>query len=106
MQLCSLFFGKDGSIALGSPGNFANLGSLSLSLPPSQCDQYTKGIISGSTCKDLCEDHTLVFQQCLTSSPTQQVKGDQGAQVCDATSHFGLPPQIPLAEQGPCGGGG
>ncbi|XP_072841193.2 divergent protein kinase domain 1B isoform X3 [Pogona vitticeps] len=37
------------------------------------CDQYTKGIISGSTCKDLCEDHTLVFQQCLTSSPTQQV---------------------------------
>ncbi|XP_054853495.1 divergent protein kinase domain 1B [Eublepharis macularius] len=37
------------------------------------CDQYNKGIISGSTCKDLCEDHTLVFQQCLSSSPTHQV---------------------------------
>ncbi|XP_042334213.1 divergent protein kinase domain 1B [Sceloporus undulatus] len=37
------------------------------------CDQYNKGIISGSICKDLCEDHTLVFQQCLSSSPTQQV---------------------------------
>ncbi|XP_077692059.1 divergent protein kinase domain 1B isoform X2 [Eretmochelys imbricata] len=37
------------------------------------CDQYKKGIIAGSTCKDLCEEHTLVFQQCLSSSPTQQV---------------------------------
>ncbi|KAF7237229.1 Divergent protein kinase domain 1B [Varanus komodoensis] len=37
------------------------------------CDQYNKGIISGSTCKDLCEKHTLEFQQCLSSSPTQQV---------------------------------
>uniref|UniRef100_A0A8C4WCA7 Divergent protein kinase domain 1B n=1 Tax=Gopherus evgoodei TaxID=1825980 RepID=A0A8C4WCA7_9SAUR len=42
------------------------------------CDQYKKGIISGSTCKDLCEAHTLVFQQCLSSSPTQQANlGDQ-----------------------------
>ncbi|XP_061460497.1 divergent protein kinase domain 1B [Rhineura floridana] len=37
------------------------------------CDQYNKGIISGSTCKDLCKEHTLAFQQCLSSSPTQQV---------------------------------
>ncbi|XP_032993742.1 divergent protein kinase domain 1B [Lacerta agilis] len=37
------------------------------------CDQYNKGIISGSTCKDLCKEHTLVFQHCLSSSPTQQV---------------------------------
>ncbi|XP_048368567.1 divergent protein kinase domain 1B [Sphaerodactylus townsendi] len=37
------------------------------------CDQYHKGIISGSMCKDLCEDHTLVFQHCLSSSPTHQV---------------------------------
>ncbi|XP_028919947.1 divergent protein kinase domain 1B isoform X1 [Ornithorhynchus anatinus] len=39
------------------------------------CDQYKKGIISGSTCADLCDDHTLAFQQCLSSSPTQQVYG-------------------------------
>lgn len=38
-----------------------------------QCDQYKKGIISGSTCRDLCDEHTLVFQHCLSSSPTQQV---------------------------------
>ncbi|XP_013919879.1 PREDICTED: protein FAM69B [Thamnophis sirtalis] len=37
------------------------------------CDQYNKGIISGSMCKDLCEDHTLVFEHCLSPSPTQQV---------------------------------
>nr|XP_033816563.1 divergent protein kinase domain 1B isoform X1 [Geotrypetes seraphini] len=37
------------------------------------CDQYKKGIISGSACKDLCEDRTLLFQQCLSSSPTHQV---------------------------------
>ncbi|KAJ1146035.1 hypothetical protein NDU88_012317 [Pleurodeles waltl] len=39
------------------------------------CDQYKKGIISGSSCKDLCEDHTLVLQQCLSSSPAHQVYG-------------------------------
>lgn len=45
-----------------------------LSLPsPPQCDQYKKGIISGSTCKDLCEERSLLFQHCLSSSPTQQV---------------------------------
>lgn len=45
-----------------------------LSLPSSlQCDQYKKGIISGSTCKDLCEERGLLFQHCLSSSPTQQV---------------------------------
>ncbi|XP_064891716.1 divergent protein kinase domain 1B isoform X2 [Columba livia] len=37
------------------------------------CDQYKKGIISGSTCKDLCEERSLHFQHCLSSSPTQQV---------------------------------
>uniref|UniRef100_A0A8B9TER0 Divergent protein kinase domain 1B n=1 Tax=Anas platyrhynchos TaxID=8839 RepID=A0A8B9TER0_ANAPL len=37
------------------------------------CDQYKKGIISGSTCKELCEEHSLLFQRCLSSSPTQQV---------------------------------
>ncbi|XP_068270072.1 divergent protein kinase domain 1B [Nyctibius grandis] len=37
------------------------------------CDQYKKGIISGSTCKDLCEERSLLFQRCLSSSPTQQV---------------------------------
>jgi len=40
---------------------------------PPQCDQYKKGIISGSTCKDLCEERSLLFQHCLSSSPTQQV---------------------------------
>lgn len=45
----------------------------SLSAFPPQCDQYKKGIISGSTCKDLCEEHSLRFQHCLSSSPTQQV---------------------------------
>ncbi|XP_041428284.1 divergent protein kinase domain 1B isoform X2 [Xenopus laevis] len=44
------------------------------------CDQYKKGIISGSACKDLCDQHSLVFQQCLSSSPTHQVNlGDQAS---------------------------
>uniref|UniRef100_H3BHS2 Divergent protein kinase domain 1B n=2 Tax=Latimeria chalumnae TaxID=7897 RepID=H3BHS2_LATCH len=39
------------------------------------CDRYKKGIISGSACQDLCEESTLVFQHCLSSSPTHQVYG-------------------------------
>ncbi|XP_043914470.1 divergent protein kinase domain 1B [Protopterus annectens] len=37
------------------------------------CDRYKKGIISGSVCRDLCDENALVFQQCLSSSPTYQV---------------------------------
>uniref|UniRef100_A0A8C6ZPE0 Divergent protein kinase domain 1B n=1 Tax=Nothoprocta perdicaria TaxID=30464 RepID=A0A8C6ZPE0_NOTPE len=36
------------------------------------CDQYRKGIISGSTCRELCEELTLRFQRCLSSSAAQQ----------------------------------
>lgn len=39
------------------------------------CDRYKKGIISGSACKDLCEENKLQFQQCLSSSPVNQVYG-------------------------------
>ncbi|XP_067826128.1 divergent protein kinase domain 1B-like isoform X2 [Heptranchias perlo] len=39
------------------------------------CDRYKKGIISGSACKDLCEENTLLFQQCLSSNPMHQVYG-------------------------------
>ncbi|XP_067868096.1 divergent protein kinase domain 1B isoform X2 [Heterodontus francisci] len=39
------------------------------------CDRYKKGIISGSACKDLCEENTLLFQQCLSSNPVHQVYG-------------------------------
>uniref|UniRef100_A0A8B9EVE3 Divergent protein kinase domain 1B n=1 Tax=Anser cygnoides TaxID=8845 RepID=A0A8B9EVE3_ANSCY len=61
------FQGRTGSRTARHP-----LSCLSLPSPP-QCDQYKKGIISGSTCKDLCEEHSLLFQHCLSSSPTQQV---------------------------------
>ncbi|XP_042193771.1 divergent protein kinase domain 1B [Callorhinchus milii] len=39
------------------------------------CDRYKKGIISGSACRDLCEENTLVFQHCLSSTPVHQVYG-------------------------------
>uniref|UniRef100_A0A4W3J142 Divergent protein kinase domain 1B n=1 Tax=Callorhinchus milii TaxID=7868 RepID=A0A4W3J142_CALMI len=42
------------------------------------CDRYKKGIISGSACRDLCEENTLVFQHCLSSTPVHQSSlGDQ-----------------------------
>ncbi|XP_023673694.1 divergent protein kinase domain 1B-like isoform X1 [Paramormyrops kingsleyae] len=37
------------------------------------CDHYKRGIISGSSCKPLCEKRTLKLQHCLSSSPTHQV---------------------------------
>ncbi|MGH0122831.1 UNVERIFIED_CONTAM: hypothetical protein FKN15_008261 [Acipenser sinensis] len=37
------------------------------------CDHYRRGIISGSSCRDLCEENKLVFQHCLSSTPTYQV---------------------------------
>ncbi|XP_018592336.1 divergent protein kinase domain 1B isoform X2 [Scleropages formosus] len=37
------------------------------------CDHYKRGIISGSSCKSLCEESTLKLQRCLSSSPTHQV---------------------------------
>ncbi|KAG1946429.1 divergent protein kinase domain 1B [Pimephales promelas] len=37
------------------------------------CDHYRRGIISGSVCKSLCEEKTLSFQHCLSTSPTHQV---------------------------------
>ncbi|XP_069788378.1 divergent protein kinase domain 1B isoform X4 [Narcine bancroftii] len=37
------------------------------------CDRYKKGIISGSACKDLCEESKLLLQQCLSSNPVNQV---------------------------------
>lgn len=40
-----------------------------------QCDQYRKGIISGSVCQDLCELQKVEWRTCLSSSPGQQVWG-------------------------------
>nr|XP_045017032.1 divergent protein kinase domain 1B isoform X4 [Jaculus jaculus] len=37
------------------------------------CDQYRKGIISGSVCQDLCELHKVEWRTCLSSAPGQQV---------------------------------
>ncbi|XP_076425289.1 divergent protein kinase domain 1B isoform X6 [Peromyscus maniculatus bairdii] len=37
------------------------------------CDQYRKGIISGSVCQDLCELQKVEWRTCLSSSPGQQV---------------------------------
>ncbi|XP_021117391.1 protein FAM69B isoform X2 [Heterocephalus glaber] len=37
------------------------------------CDQYRKGIISGSICRDLCELHTVEWRTCLSPAPGQQV---------------------------------
>lgn len=38
-----------------------------------QCDQYRKGIISGSVCQDLCELQKVEWRTCLSSAPGQQV---------------------------------
>ncbi|XP_060009839.1 divergent protein kinase domain 1B isoform X1 [Lagenorhynchus albirostris] len=40
---------------------------------PAQCDQYRKGIISGSICQDLCHLHQVEWRTCLSSVPGQQV---------------------------------
>ncbi|KAM9207403.1 divergent protein kinase domain 1B [Dugong dugon] len=37
------------------------------------CDQYHKGIISGSICQDLCDLHTVEWRTCLSVAPGQQV---------------------------------
>ncbi|XP_038961289.1 divergent protein kinase domain 1B isoform X2 [Rattus norvegicus] len=37
------------------------------------CDQYQKGIISGSVCQDLCELQKVEWRTCLSSAPGQQV---------------------------------
>ncbi|XP_049752704.1 divergent protein kinase domain 1B isoform X2 [Elephas maximus indicus] len=36
------------------------------------CDQYHKGIISGSVCRDLCDLHAVEWRTCLSSAPEQQ----------------------------------
>ncbi|XP_055206150.1 divergent protein kinase domain 1B isoform X5 [Gorilla gorilla gorilla] len=36
------------------------------------CDQYRKGIISGSVCQDLCELHMVEWRTCLSVAPGQQ----------------------------------
>ncbi|XP_069871181.1 divergent protein kinase domain 1B isoform X1 [Dipodomys merriami] len=37
------------------------------------CDQYHKGIISGSICRDLCELNRVEWRTCLSSAPGWQV---------------------------------
>ncbi|XP_043423373.1 divergent protein kinase domain 1B isoform X2 [Prionailurus bengalensis] len=37
------------------------------------CDQYRKGIISGSVCQDLCNLHKVEWRACLSSVPGRQV---------------------------------
>ncbi|KAJ1078284.1 hypothetical protein K5549_016855, partial [Capra hircus] len=37
------------------------------------CDQYRKGIISGSICQDLCNLEQVEWRTCLSSAPGQQV---------------------------------
>lgn len=39
-----------------------------------QCDHYRRGIISGSSCKALCEQKTLTMQRCMSTSSTHQVQ--------------------------------
>lgn len=47
--------------------------------PSPQCDQYHKGIISGSICQDLCTLHKVEWRTCLSSLPGQQVSPCGGA---------------------------
>ncbi|XP_075415014.1 divergent protein kinase domain 1B [Tenrec ecaudatus] len=37
------------------------------------CEQYHKGIISGSVCRDMCDLHAVEWRTCLSSVPGQQV---------------------------------
>ncbi|XP_040819315.1 divergent protein kinase domain 1B [Ochotona curzoniae] len=37
------------------------------------CDQYRKGVISGSVCEDLCELGRVQWKACRSSSPSRQV---------------------------------
>lgn len=47
--------------------------------PRPQCDQYHKGIISGSICQDLCNLHRVEWKACLSSVPGRQVSPAGGA---------------------------
>uniref|UniRef100_A0A8C6MH36 Divergent protein kinase domain 1B n=1 Tax=Nothobranchius furzeri TaxID=105023 RepID=A0A8C6MH36_NOTFU len=38
-----------------------------------QCDHYRRGIISGSSCKALCDQKTLSLHHCMSTSSTHQV---------------------------------
>uniref|UniRef100_A0A8C6WQ74 Divergent protein kinase domain 1B n=1 Tax=Neogobius melanostomus TaxID=47308 RepID=A0A8C6WQ74_9GOBI len=37
------------------------------------CDHYKRGIISGSSCKALCDQKSLIMQRCMSTSSTHQV---------------------------------
>ncbi|XP_027950670.1 divergent protein kinase domain 1B isoform X1 [Eumetopias jubatus] len=50
-----------------------SLGHFLVSSSCPQCDQYRKGIISGSICQDLCNLHKVEWRTCLSSVPGQQV---------------------------------
>ncbi|CAL8277295.1 unnamed protein product [Merluccius merluccius] len=41
------------------------------------CNHYRRGIISGSSCKALCDQRTLSLQRCMSTSPTYQVYSGQ-----------------------------
>ncbi|XP_032255646.1 divergent protein kinase domain 1B-like, partial [Phoca vitulina] len=51
----------------------ASSGHFVVSSSRPQCDQYRKGIISGSICQDLCNLHKVEWRTCLSSVPGQQV---------------------------------
>lgn len=55
----------------GGGGTPSTTPQVSSSCP--QCDQYHKGIISGSICQDLCRLRQVEWGACLSSVPGQQV---------------------------------
>ncbi|XP_007945238.1 divergent protein kinase domain 1B [Orycteropus afer afer] len=65
------------------------------------CDQYRKGIISGSICRDLCDLHTVEWRTCLSLAPGQQVYLGlwQGQEVIIKCGIEGVGPDaVPLRE--------
>ncbi|KAB0392265.1 hypothetical protein E2I00_006833, partial [Balaenoptera physalus] len=64
-----------------------------------RCDQYRKGIISGSICQDLCNLRQVEWRTCLSSVPGQQGR----ARVSPRAQTPSVQPEGHICTEGPCG---
>lgn len=66
------------------------------------CDHYKRGIISGSSCRALCDQKSLTMTRCMSTSPTHQVYSGQWKErlviikctVEDSEIYEGIPESI------------
>ncbi|XP_057579244.1 divergent protein kinase domain 1B isoform X1 [Hippopotamus amphibius kiboko] len=67
------------------------------------CDQYHKGIISGSICQDLCHLHQVEWRTCLSSVPGQQVSPAGSGQGQPGAQTPSVQPEGDVRTEHPCG---